>query len=149
MRAIIQRVSEASVLVDNQKISSIGLGCLVFIGIHRDDTNEDRDYIIKKILKLRLFPSENKNIDKNIQDINGELLLVSQFTLYADCSKGNRPSFTQAMDPERAAPFFQDIVQTCRNVYSKTESGIFGAMMEIRLVNEGPVTIILKSKKYS
>ncbi len=147
MRAVIQRVSQAAVTVNHETIASIKKGLLVLVGIHADDTEKDRDYLIKKLLNLRLFPSEQKNIDKNIKDVAGQLLLVSQFTLYADCSKGNRPSFIDAMPPDKAYAFYQAFVEECKKRYPKTQSGIFGAMMEVSLVNDGPVTILIDSGK--
>lgn len=146
MRVVIQRVDQALVTSNGREVASIGYGLLVFVGIHADDTETDRNYIINKFLKLRIFPEGKKNIDKSVIDIEGELLLVSQFTLYADCSKGNRPSFVHAMSPDKASIFYELFVQTCRNRYPKTKSGIFGAMMKVTLVNNGPVTIILDSK---
>lgn len=148
MRAVIQRVDQALVTSNGREVSSIGYGLLVFVGIHADDTETDRDYIINKFLKLRIFPEGNKNIDKSILDIKGELLVVSQFTLYADCSKGNRPSFIHAMSPDKAAIFYESFVQKCKNRYPQTKSGVFGAMMKVTLVNNGPVTIILDSKDH-
>lgn len=146
MRAVIQRVAQASVIVDEEIIASIGKGYLVLLGIHTDDTQKDRDYIIKKLLNIRLFPSADKNIDRSIVDVDGELLLVSQFTLYADCSKGNRPSFVGAMPPDKAALFNDTFVHECKHQYPRTQSGIFGATMKVSLVNDGPVTIIIDSK---
>ncbi|TET05833.1 D-tyrosyl-tRNA(Tyr) deacylase [Candidatus Dependentiae bacterium] len=146
MRAVVQRVDKALVTSNGRDIASIGRGLLVFVGIYVDDTEADRDYIINKLLKLRIFPGGNKNIDKSIIDIKGELLVVSQFTLYADCRKGNRPSFIHAMSPDKAAIFYESFIQMCKNLYPQTKSGIFGATMKVTLVNNGPVTIILDSK---
>jgi D-tyrosyl-tRNA(Tyr) deacylase len=146
MRAVIQRVDKALVTSNGREVASIGRGLLVFLGIRVDDTEADSNYIINKFLKLRIFPEGNKNIDKSIIDIKGELLVVSQFTLYADCSKGNRPSFIHAMSPDKAAIFYESFLQMCKNRYPQTKSGIFGAMMEVTLVNNGPVTIILDSQ---
>jgi len=145
---VIQRVHEASVTVDKKIVASIGQGLLVLVGIAKDDTEKDRDFMLNKLLKMRLFPNGNKPIDKSIEDINGELLLVSQFTLCADCSKGNRPSFYDAMPPDEAKEFYETFVQICAKRYPKTKSGIFGAMMDVKLVNFGPVTIVLDSKTH-
>ena len=145
MIAVIQRVSQASVSVDEKIVASIDTGYLVLVGINSGDTERDREYIVKKLLNIRLFPSEAKNIDKSIKDINGQLLLVSQFTLYANCTKGNRPSFTDAMPPDQAKFFYEDFVAECKKQYSRVQSGVFGAMMEVSLVNDGPVTIIIDS----
>lgn len=147
MRAVIQRVSQATVTVDSDIIASIAKGYVVFVGIHNNDTKEDRDYMIRELLNMRLFPSEHKNIDKSIKDICGELLLVSQFTLYADCESGNRPSFVNAMIPNRARSFYENFVVECKRQYPRTQSGIFAAMMKVSLVNDGPVTIIIDSGK--
>jgi len=148
MILVIQRVHRSAVTVDKKVVASIGQGLLALVGIHKDDTEKDRDFILNKLLKMRLFPNGNKPIGRTVEDIDGELLLVSQFTLCADCSKGNRPSFSEAMPPDEAKQFYETFVQVCSQRYPKTKSGIFGAMMDVELVNFGPVTIILDSKTH-
>jgi len=118
MRAVIQRVDQASILAGDSVVATIGFGLLIFVGIHKDDTEKDRDFILHKLLKLRLFSNETKNINKSIEDVGGELLLVSQFTLYANCTKGNRPSFIHAMPPEQAECFYEDFVREAKKRYS-------------------------------
>jgi len=146
MRAVIQRVDNASVIVDDKEVASIEKGLLVLVGIHTDDTQADREKIISKLLKLRLFPDGNKEFDKSVVDSDNQLLLVSQFTLFVDCHKGNRPSFSAAMPPKEAAEFYEKFVSECVSAYPKTQSGLFGALMKVSLVNNGPVTIILDSQ---
>jgi len=147
MRALVQRVVSASVTVDNKLISEIGSGLLVFLGIKADDTQSDRDYLIKKILNLRIFSDQEDKMNKSIVDISGEMLLVSQFTLYGDCAKGNRPSFAKAMKPEQAKQCYDDFVQTLKQQYHAVKEGVFAAHMQVALVNDGPVTILIESKK--
>ena len=145
MKVVIQRVKSASVEVDGDLISSIGQGLLVLVGIHKEDTQKDSDYIIKKILSLRFFESEKSFMDKSVQDLNLEVLLVSQFTLYGNCKKGARPSFDKAMPPKEAKIFYENFVEKFKQQHSKVKDGIFGAYMQVSLVNDGPVTIILDS----
>ncbi len=147
MRAVIQRVKQASVTVDNTVIAEINMGLLVLIGITKDDTAADRAYLTNKLVKLRIFPDEQGIMNRSVQDVGGEILLVSQFTLYGDCSKGNRPSFGLAMAPEQAKVFYEQFVQEVRFAYSKISSGQFQADMDVSLINWGPVTIILDSKR--
>lgn len=147
MKAIIQKVKKASVIVDEKLISEIKKGFLVLIGIGQDDTQKDVDYITKKILNLRIFESERRYFDKTIQDTAGEILFVSQFTLYADCNKGNRPSFSHAMPPVQAKLFYQNFIDNFKKLYPKIKDGQFGAMMQVELINDGPITIILDSAK--
>ena len=147
MKAIVQRVKSASVTVDEKLISEIQKGFLVLVGIGQDDTQKDVDYITKKILNLRIFESEKGYFDKSIQDIDGEILFVSQFTLYGDCNKGNRPSFSHAMSPAKAKVFYQNFLDNFKKLYPKIKDGQFGAMMQVELINDGPVTIVLDSSK--
>lgn len=142
MKVVIQRVKEASVLVDNNLISSIKRGVLIFIGINLNDTIEDSQYIIKKILNLRIFENKEKIMDKSVKDLDLEILLVSQFTLCADLRKGNRPSFDKAMPPKEAKIFYDNFVKDFKKNYSKVKEGVFGAYMQVNLINYGPVTII-------
>ena len=145
MRAVIQRVTSAAVSVDGKTVSQIGNGLLVLLGIGRDDTDKDRDYLIKKIIKLRIFPDEQRSFDKSVVAVGGEILLVSQFTLYGDCSKGNRPSFYQAMPPQKAQVAYDDFAKSLKGEYPNVQEGVFGAHMQISLMNDGPVTIVLDS----
>lgn len=146
MRAVVQRVECASITVDSELIAAISKGLLVFVGIGKADLDKDVDYIKKKILNLRIFENERGLFHYNVQDIQGEILLVSQFTLYGDCRNGNRPSFTQSMPVETARSFYERVVQSFKKDYSKTQSGQFQAMMKIQLVNDGPVTITIDSQ---
>ena len=145
MRALIQRVTSASVTVNNNTIGSINNGMLVLLGIHVNDTVKDSEHIIRKMLNLRIFSDENNLMNKSIQDINGEILLVSQFTLYGNLKKGNRPSFTEAMPPQKAEEFYNSFVETLRKSYPQIQTGKFGAYMKVELLNDGPVTILLES----
>lgn len=147
MRALIQRVNKASVYVNEKLISSIQKGLLVFVGIKKDDTDKDSEYLIRKILNLRIFDGEKSFIDKSVKDLDLEILLVSQFTLYADCKKGNRPSFNKTMSSSQAKIFYQNFLQNFKRQYSKIKEGIFGAYMQIELVNDGPVTLIVSNKE--
>ena len=148
MRFLIQRVKEASVTIDGQVKASIGKGFLVLIGVSEDDTKEIADKLIKKLIGLRIFEDEQGKTNLALSDVGGGLLLVSQFTLYADCKKGNRPSFTKAGNPELAETLYDYIVGKCREQLFKVgtgEFGIFGADMKVDLLNDGPFTILLDS----
>ncbi len=144
MKAVIQKVNSASVEVDGKLISSIDKGLLVLVGIHKKDTQTEADYLIRKILNLRMFESDKHFMDKSVQDLDLEVLLVSQFTLYGDCTKGNRPSFDQAMSPAQAKVFYDDFVNKFRQSHLKTKDGVFGAYMKVSLINDGPFTIVLE-----
>ena len=143
MRLVIQRVLEASVKAEGKTVGSIGKGFLVFVGIGRDDTRETADKYLKKLLGLRIFEDENGKTNLSLKDVNGELLLVSQFTLYANCRKGNRPSFTEAGDPVKAEELYEYIIREASRTVPKVQHGIFGADMKVSLVNDGPFTVIL------
>ncbi|MGN0495381.1 MAG: D-aminoacyl-tRNA deacylase [Lachnospiraceae bacterium] len=145
MRFLIQRVKSASVTVDHKVIGKISEGFLVFIGINETDTKEIADKMIKKMTGLRIFSDENDKINLSIKDVGGELLLVSQFTLYANCKKGNRPSFTKAGNPDMANELYQYIIKKCKEVIPAVECGEFGADMKVELLNDGPFTILLDS----
>lgn len=145
MRAVIQRVDRASVAVDNKIVSKIGKGLLILIGIHKDDTQKDCDYLIRKILNLRLFDADDKFVEKSVKGLDLEILFVSQFTLYADCKKGSRPSFDKAMPPKDAKVFYDNFFQQFKKEYSKIKDGVFGAYMTVELTNDGPITIVLDS----
>lgn len=144
MKFVIQRVKKANVKVNNKIVSHINKGLLVFIGISNKDTEENADYLIKKLIKLRIFEDENKKMNLSLKDVDGELLLVSQFTLYADCTQGNRPSFSEAAKSEYANKLYKYIVEKCKEEIRNINTGIFGENMQIGLINDGPVTIILE-----
>ena len=146
MRAILQRVSEASVTTNEQTIGKIGLGWLVLLGFQETDDDEDIEYVCQKVLKLRLFSDEENKFNLSVQDIKGSLLLVSQFTLYGDCRKGNRPSFQNAAPAAKAETLWLKSVQAFKRSGITVETGQFQANMKISLINDGPVTMILESK---
>jgi D-aminoacyl-tRNA deacylase len=145
MKTVIQRVKQACVSSENKLISKINRGLLVLIGFKQNDTHQNSEYIIKKITNLRIFSDKKNLMDKSIKDLNLEILLVSQFTLYADCKKGNRPSFSKAMPPQEAEIFYTEFVHKLKEVYPNIKTGIFGANMNVELINDGPVTIILEN----
>lgn len=147
MKALIQRVDRAEVTVDSEIISSIGKGILVFLGIKKGDTEKDIDYLVKKISQLRIFEDEKGKINLSLQDVKGEILVVSQFTLCADCRRGNRPSFDMAERAEIAKSLYEQFVAKIRELGISVSTGIFGASMKISLINNGPVTIMLESKE--
>lgn len=145
MRAVIQRVEQASVSVENEVIGSIGKGFLVLLGVSDSDTEADLDYMIKKITNMRIFKDENDKMNLALKDVDGQLLIVSQFTLYADTKKGNRPSFIEAGAPDFSKKMYLEFIHRCRTLGFETQEGEFGADMKISLVNDGPVTITLDS----
>ncbi len=145
MRLVIQRVSEASVTVNETVTGSIGTGLLVFAGIGKGDTQEDANYLLDKLLGLRVFPDENGKMNRNVHAAGGALLIVSQFTLYADCRRGRRPSFDPAAPVELAQALYHYFLEAARRAPIPVEAGVFQASMQVRLVNEGPVTIWLDS----
>lgn len=145
MKFVIQRVTNASVEVNHEVIGAINKGFLVLIGVSNDDTTEIADKLIKKLVGLRIFEDENGKTNLALKDVNGELLLVSQFTLYADCKKGNRPSFIKAGNPEHANQLYEYIIEACKKEIPVVQTGKFGADMKISLLNDGPFTIILDS----
>ncbi|MAQ00143.1 MAG: D-tyrosyl-tRNA(Tyr) deacylase [Flavobacteriaceae bacterium] len=145
MKLIIQRVKESSLEIENKIFSSIGFGMVVLIGISKTDNRDIAKNLADKISKLRIFNGDNGKMDKNIQEINGEVLVVSQFTLYADTKKGNRPSFISAAKPEMAVNLYSYFIEQLQKlVKSKIKTGKFGADMKVKLINDGPVTIILE-----
>ncbi len=144
MKLVIQRVLEAKVEVDNKIVGKIGQGFLVLFGAGQDDTKEQADFLVEKLCNLRIFKDKNDKMNLSIKDIDGELLIVSQFTLYADCKKGNRPSFVNAAPPNIANELYEYFMDKCRGKVKNVQKGIFGARMKVSLVNDGPVTIILE-----
>ena len=148
MKFVIQRVNHAEVKVDGEIVGKIGKGFLVLIGVGREDTKEDADWYLKKLLGLRIFEDENGKTNLSLADVNGELLLVSQFTLYANCRKGNRPSFFDALEPDRADALYEKFVALCREKVTKVETGSFGAHMRVDLENDGPFTVVLDSRDF-
>ncbi|MCR5736794.1 MAG: D-tyrosyl-tRNA(Tyr) deacylase [Eubacterium sp.] len=145
MRFVIQRVTEAAVRVDEETAGSIGKGFLVLIGVSDSDTKEIADKMVKKLCNMRIFDDSEGKTNLALKDVEGELLLVSQFTLYADCKKGNRPSFTKAGAPDFAEEMYEYIIAQCKSEIPVVEQGVFGAHMEVSLVNDGPFTVILDS----
>ena len=144
MKLVIQRVSTAKVEVNNEIIGKIGQGYLVLLGVTHEDTKEQADFLVEKICNLRVFSDENNKMNLSIQDIDGELLIISQFTLYADLKKGNRPSFTKAALPNIANDLYEYFIDKCKTKVKNVQKGIFGADMKVSLLNDGPVTIILE-----
>ena len=146
MKAVIQRVSEANVKVDGNIVGEISKGLLLLIGIDEEDEKNDADWLVQKILSLRIFGDEGGKLNRSVMDISGGILCISQFTLIADYKKGNRPSFIKAAKPEKAVPLFDYFKTEISKSGLKTESGIFGADMKVSLLNDGPVTIVMDSK---
>lgn len=147
MRIVIQRVSEASVTISKEKVAEIDNGLLILIGIEDSDTNEDINWLVGKISNLRIFPDENEVMNLSVKDVNGEIIVVSQFTLHASTKKGNRPSYIKAAKPDFAIPMYEKFVSQLENeLGKKIQTGQFGADMKVALVNDGPVTIIIDSK---
>lgn len=145
MRAVIQRVQHASVTIDGNVAGSIGKGFLVLLGVADSDTNEDLEYMVKKITNMRIFEDENEKMNLALKDVGGELLVISQFTLCANTKKGNRPSFIEAGKPDFSKEMYLEFIKRCRALGFKTEEGEFGADMKVSLLNDGPVTIMLDS----
>ncbi len=144
MKLVIQRVKNAQVKVEDKVVGKIGKGFLVLLGVTHNDNTENADYLVKKLCKLRVFEDENGKMNLGLKEVGGELLIVSQFTLYADCTQGNRPSFTDAAKPEQANELYEYFCSECSKNDIKVEKGIFGADMKIELLNDGPVTIIME-----
>ena len=145
MKIVIQRVSESHVKVDGNIVGQIGKGLMLLVGIDENDTETDADWLVQKILNLRIFGDEDGKLNLSVQDIKGEILCISQFTLIADYKKGNRPSFIKAAKPDKAIPLFDYFKEEISKSGLKTESGIFGADMKVSLINDGPVTIVMDS----
>lgn len=147
MKAVIQRVSQASVTINNEKVADIGLGLLILVGIEEADTQEDIDWLTAKITQLRIFSDENEVMNKSVQDVDGEVIVVSQFTLHASTKKGNRPSYIKAAKPIIAIPLYEAFVASIeKSIDKKVQTGQFGADMKVNLINDGPVTIIIDTK---
>ena len=146
MKFVIQRVTEASVTIDGRVSGQIGKGFLVFIGVGQEDTKEIADKFIKKLIGLRIFDDEEGKTNLALKDVDGQLLMVSQFTLYANCKKGNRPSFVEAGAPQQAEELYEYIIEECRKQVPVVETGEFGADMKVSLLNDGPFTIILDER---
>lgn len=144
MKLVVQRVKKAEVKVDGNIIGKIDKGFLVLIGIKVGDTKEQADYLVKKLCNLRVFSDENDKMNLSIKDVKGKLLIVSQFTLYGDCSQGNRPSFIETARPEEANPLYEYFCNQCELNNIEVQKGIFGADMKVELINDGPVTIIIE-----
>lgn len=144
MKFVIQRVKEASVKVDGEYTGKIKNGYLVLIGVGHEDTKEEADKYIRKMINLRIFEDENGKTNLSLKDVGGELLLVSQFTLYASCNKGNRPSFTQAGNPQKAEQLYEYIIGECKKEIDIVQTGVFGVHMEVSLINDGPFTVVLE-----
>jgi len=145
MRVCVQRVSEASVEIDGKTVGAIGPGLLVLLGIGHSDTPAEVTQLVDKIVNLRVFADDEDKMNRSLLDIHGQMLVISQFTLWGDCRKGRRPSFVQAADPEVAEPLYERFVDEVRGQGVVTETGRFGAMMQVHLVNDGPVTLVIES----
>ncbi len=147
MKFVLQRVLEAKVDVDGKTVGQIGKGFLLLVGVSNEDNKDIADKMIEKVSRLRIFKDSEGKTNLSINDVEGEMLVVSQFTLYADCRKGNRPSFIGVGSPQLAEDLYEYILARCRELFKKTEHGIFGANMQVSLVNDGPFTVVLDSKE--
>lgn len=144
MRALVQRVLSSNLKIDGEEYSQIGKGLIVFVGVTHDDTEREAEILADKIVKLRIFEDENGKMNLSVKDVGGELHIISQFTLYADCHHGNRPSFTGAAKPEIAIPLYEKLIAECQKAGVKVATGSFGADMKINYVNDGPISILLE-----
>ncbi|MGM0395772.1 MAG: D-aminoacyl-tRNA deacylase [Bacillota bacterium] len=147
MRAVVQRITSGRVLVNDEVVGEIGNGLLVYLGVGGNDTDSDLEYMVNKITGLRIFEDENEKMNLSVQDVEGEILAISQFTLYGDARKGKRPSFTDAASPDMGDDFYKKFIQKTSEMGINTQSGVFGAHMKVDYVNDGPVTILLDSSK--
>jgi len=145
MRAVVQRVGKAAVVVDSESVGEIGAGILVLLGVNRDDNESNAEKMVDKVLNLRIFNDDQGKMNLSCLEVNGDALVISQFTLYGDCRKGRRPSYAHAAEPEKAERLYEYFVRKMREFPLKVETGIFGAMMSVSLVNEGPVTLIVET----
>lgn len=147
MIALIQRVKEAAVSVNDETVGEIGKGLLILLGVHRDDTTQEMEWVAKKCAQLRIFPDEEGRMNRSVQDVGGEVLVVSQFTLYGNTQKGNRPSFVASALPEKAEPLYIQFIDEISALTGRpAASGVFGAMMDVQLINDGPVTLQVEKK---
>lgn len=146
MRVVVQRVTKASVTIDGKINGKIDNGFLVLLGIESTDTKQDVDYLVKKVINLRIFSDENDKMNLSLKDVDGQLLIISQFTLYGNCKDGNRPSFIAAAKPDTAIPLYEYFISECKKQIPIVQTGIFGTDMKVSLLNDGPVTIIIDSK---
>jgi D-tyrosyl-tRNA(Tyr) deacylase len=146
MKIVLQRVSRAGVIIENKLTANIGKGYLILLGVSNADTEKNADKLADKISKLRIFEDENSKTNLSIADVDGEVLIVSQFTLYVDCKKGNRPSFANAGSPDEAKRLYEYFIKICKNKFKKVEHGVFGASMRVELTNDGPFTIVLEDE---
>ena len=144
MKGLIQRVKKASVRIDSQLYSQINKGILIFLGVEKGDEKSNADKLAEKLVKLRIFEDENEKMNKSVQDINGSILVVSQFTLAGDCKKGTRPSFDKAELPQKANELYEYFISKLKSMNIPTQTGSFGAMMDVELINDGPVTFMLE-----
>lgn len=147
MRSVVQRVKRASVIVNGETVGEISAGLLVLLAVGQDDQEEDVTWMVDKLVGLRIFEDEVGKLNRSVQDVGGDILMVSQFTLYGDCRSGKRPSFTTAAPPERAKALFERIIEATRSRGLKVETGVFQADMDVELINNGPVTLLLDSDK--
>ncbi|MCD4676319.1 MAG: D-tyrosyl-tRNA(Tyr) deacylase [Desulfobacula sp.] len=147
MKAVVQRVKKSHVIVDNDIVSHIGNGLLVLLGVQNDDTQKDADFLVEKIINLRIFEDDNGRMNISLRDVKGELMVVSQFTLLGDCKKGRRPSYIKAAPPEKANDLYEYFIGRAIELGIVTKSGVFQAMMDVSLINQGPVTLLLDTKK--
>ncbi|GHV24782.1 D-aminoacyl-tRNA deacylase [Clostridia bacterium] len=147
MRVVLQRIVDGTVVVKNDLVAQISNGLLVYLGVGHEDTEKDAEYLVNKIVKLRIFEDKSEKLNLSLQDISGEILVVSQFTLYADCGKRNRPNFLKAAPPDIAKKLYEYFIAKCKEKQIKTASGIFGAYMNIKSTNFGPLTIIIDTKE--
>jgi len=145
MRVVLQRVSRASVEVEGKIVGKIGNGLLLLLGIHVDDSIKELEWMVKKVIGLRIFEDEDEKMNNSLSDVGGSLLIVSQFTLYGDCEKGRRPGFVNAARPEKAIPIYEEFIERCKRLGVCVESGKFGADMKVDLLNDGPVTLVIDS----
>lgn len=147
MRAVVQRVSTAKVIVEGEVVGKIGSGLLVFLGVGQDDQRDDAEYLVSKVVNLRIFSDSNDKMNLSLREVNGEVLVVSQFTLWGDCRKGRRPSFVRAADPALAHALYQEFIDLLRQKGITVAEGKFQEMMDVHLVNDGPVTMLIDSEK--
>ena len=147
MKAVIQRVSQAGVTVDGKEVSRIGTGLMVLLGVGHEDTQKDADFLVDKIINLRIFEDDRGKMNISLKDVGGELLVVSQFTLMGDCRKGRRPSFINAARPDAASRLYDYFIEKAKEKGVSTQGGVFQAMMDVDLVNQGPVTLLLDTKE--